>query len=67
METYNDRKLRRSRTNRVLGGVLAGIADYFNLDPVLIRVLYCALSLFTAAFPGILLYIVMLILIPNEE
>lgn len=66
MKTSENKKLRRTRNNRVLGGVLAGIANYFDLDPVLVRVVYCALSIFTAAFPGIFLYILMLILIPAE-
>ncbi|MBQ9201604.1 MAG: PspC domain-containing protein [Bacteroidales bacterium] len=61
------KKLRRSRSNKVLGGILAGIGEYFDLDPVLIRVIYCFLTLFTAAFPGVLMYIVMLILIPADN
>lgn len=61
-----EKKLRRSSTDRVIGGVLAGIGNYFGIDPVLIRVVYCACSVFTAGFPGLLLYILMLILVPQE-
>ena len=62
-----ERKLTRSRKDRMIGGVPGGLAEYLNIDPVLVRVLYCALSLFTAGFPGILLYIIMLILIPEDR
>lgn len=70
MEGNNEpKKLRRSRTNKVLGGILGGIAEYFDLDPVLVRVIYCFLTLFTVVvgFPGVLMYILMLILIPADN
>lgn len=60
------KRLRRS-SDKMLAGVCAGIAEYFDVDPTLIRVLYAALTLFTAAFPGVLLYIVMMILMPNYD
>jgi phage shock protein C len=44
-----------------------GIAEYFDIDPTLIRVAYVVLSLFSAAFPGVLLYIILMILIPNYD
>lgn len=60
------KKLYRS-SNRVLAGVCGGIAEYFSVDPTLIRVLYATLSLFSAGFPGLLLYIILMILIPNYD
>jgi phage shock protein C len=59
--------LRRSRSNRMLGGVVAGLANYFGLDVTLARVLYVVASIMSAAFPGILVYIVLLIVIPMED
>ena len=59
-----EKKLTRS-TNKVLAGVCGGIAEYFDIDPTLVRICYAALSIFTAAFPGVLLYIIMLILMPQ--
>jgi phage shock protein C len=59
-----EKKLKRS-TNKILAGVCGGIAEYFEIDPTLVRICYAALSIFTAAFPGVLLYIVMLILMPQ--
>ena len=58
------KKLYRS-SDRVLAGVCGGIAEYFDVDPTLIRVVYATLSLFSAGFPGILLYIILMILMPN--
>ena len=52
-------------SNRILAGVCGGIAEYFDIDPTLIRVAYVILSLFSVAFPGVLLYIILMILIPN--
>lgn len=60
------KKLYRS-SNRVMAGVCGGIAEYFDIDPTLIRVAYVILSLFSAAFPGVLLYIILMILIPNYD
>ena len=58
------KKLYRS-SNRIMAGVCGGIAEYFDVDPTLIRVVYLILSLFSAGFPGLLLYIILMILMPN--
>jgi phage shock protein C len=58
--------LRRSRSNRMIGGVIAGLAKYFGLDVSLARVLYVLVSILSAAFPGMLVYIIMWVLIPEE-
>ena len=58
------KKLTRS-TNKILGGVCGGIAEYFEIDPTLVRIAYAALSIFSTGFPGLLLYIIMLILMPQ--
>ncbi len=61
-----EKKLLRSQ-NKMLAGVCAGIAEYFDIDPTLVRVLYVVLTLFSAAFPGLLLYIILLLLMPQAE
>lgn len=58
------RKLYRSQTNRMLGGVCGGLAEYFNLDPTLVRVLFVALTVLGGAGP--LIYLAMWIIVPNE-
>ena len=60
------KKLTRS-TNKVLAGVCGGIAEYFEVDPTLIRIAYAALTIFSAGFPGVLLYLVMLLLMPEGK
>ena len=61
------RPLRRSRSDRIIAGVMGGLADYFGVDPTISRVIYVLVSIFSAAFPGILIYILLWILIPSEE
>lgn len=60
-----DKLLRRSATERMIGGVCGGLAEYFDIDPTLVRVAYVLLTLFTA-FSGVLAYIVLLIVMPRE-
>jgi len=60
------KRLFRSRTDSMLGGVCGGIAQYFDLDPTLVRIAYVLLSVLSAAFPGLLVYIILWIVIPQE-
>lgn len=61
-----EKKLRRSR-NSMIAGVCAGIAEYFNLDPTLVRVAYVILSAVSAGFPGLLVYIILILVMPFEQ
>ncbi|HEY3244284.1 MAG TPA: PspC domain-containing protein [Phycisphaerae bacterium] len=61
------RPLRRSVHNRMIAGVCGGLAEYFGMDPTLMRVLYVLLSILSAAFPGTLVYIILWIIIPERE
>jgi phage shock protein C len=58
--------LHRSTSNRMIAGVLGGLAEYFDLDPTLVRAGYVVASIVSAAFPGILVYIVLWMVIPAE-
>jgi phage shock protein C len=58
--------LRRSRRHRMLAGVCGGLADWLGWDPTLLRILYVAVSVCSAAFPGILVYVVLRIVMPRE-
>ena len=60
------KSLRRSRRNRMVGGVVGGLAEYIGMDPALARVLYVLISLFSAAFPGILIYLILWVILPEE-
>jgi phage shock protein C len=61
------RPLRRSRTNRQVAGVIGGLAEYFHMDPTLLRVIYVVGSIVSAAFPGLLVYILLWLLVPEAE
>jgi phage shock protein PspC (stress-responsive transcriptional regulator) len=57
--------LRRSRTDRQIAGVIGGLAEHFRVDSTLLRVIYVVVSVLSAAFPGILVYLLLWILIPQ--
>ena len=61
------RPLRRSRSDRRIAGVVGGLAGYFGMDATLARVLYVVGSIVSVAFPGILVYVIMWVLVPEEE
>jgi phage shock protein C len=58
------RKLYRSKTNRQVAGVCGGLAEHFNIDATLIRVLFVVLAVLGGS--GLLLYVAMWIIIPKE-
>lgn len=60
-------ELKRPIQNRMLAGVCACLAERMDLDPSIVRIGYVLLSLFTAGFPGLLIYIVAWIIIPEEK
>ena len=64
--TDGDGRLRRSRSNKMIAGVIGGLARYFGFDPTMARVLYVILSVVSVAFPGILVYIILWIIMPEE-
>ena len=57
-----DKKLYRSRNNRMIAGVCGGIAEYFNIDPTIIRIIWAILCIYGI---GILAYIIAVIVIPE--
>ncbi len=61
------RKLRRSIENRAIAGVCGGIGDYFDIDPTTVRVVYVLVSVLSVAFPGVLIYLLLWLLIPERE
>jgi phage shock protein PspC (stress-responsive transcriptional regulator) len=62
----NKSKLKRSN-NRVIAGVCAGLAVWLGWDIALVRLLYLIISIFSAGFPGILAYIILWIVMPEEK
>ncbi|MGM9746096.1 MAG: PspC domain-containing protein [Paludibacteraceae bacterium] len=61
-----DKKLTKSN-NKMFAGCCAGIAEYFGWEVTIVRIVYAFLTIFSAGFPGLLLYIVMSIVMPPAE
>lgn len=59
------KRLYKSRNNKMICGVCAGIADYFSIDPSIVRVLWAVLAL--AAGTGVLAYIACAIILPEGD
>jgi phage shock protein PspC (stress-responsive transcriptional regulator) len=59
-----NRKLYRSRSDRMVAGVAGGLAEYLNIDATIVRLLFVFFAL--AGGPGLLVYIVMLLVVPEE-
>jgi phage shock protein C len=57
--------LRRSRRHRLIAGVCGGLAEWLGWDPTLVRVLYVVVSILSAAFPGLLVYVVLWLVMPE--
>lgn len=61
-----ERVLRRSRRDRWIGGVIGGLAEYFGLSSTGLRIIYVIVSILSAAFPGILVYLILWLLMRKE-
>ena len=59
--------LKRSRRNRMIAGVCGGIANSLGWNPTLVRLLYVVISIGSAAFPGILVYVVLWLATPEGD
>ena len=60
------KKLLRSRNDRWLAGICGGIADYFDVDSALVRLVYLLLTFFSAGFPGLMIYLVLWLVMPKD-
>ncbi len=64
--TGKEKKLYRSRRNSSICGVCGGLAEYADVDATLIRVLWVIVTLLSAILPGIIIYFIMCLVMPNE-
>ena len=60
-----EKKRLTKSNNKMLAGVCAGLAEYFEWDPTLVRIGFAVLTICSAAFPGVLLYIIMALVMPE--
>jgi phage shock protein PspC (stress-responsive transcriptional regulator) len=59
--------LHRTTHDRILGGVCGGIARWLGWSPTGVRILYVLISILSAAFPGMLVYLILWIVMPRDE
>jgi phage shock protein PspC (stress-responsive transcriptional regulator) len=59
-------KLHRSTTNRIIAGVCGGFAEWLGWNPTTFRVLFVVVSILSAAFPGLLVYLILWLVMPKD-
>jgi phage shock protein C len=60
------KRLYRSDKNKILAGIFGGLGDYFGVDPVILRVVYIFIAVFTAFIPGIIVYLFAIVIVPRK-
>ncbi len=60
------KRLYRSRTDKVFAGICGGFAEFFNIDPVIVRLGFVLFTLLTGGFPGLLFYMIAIFIVPIE-
>lgn len=61
------RELRRSKQHRMIAGVCGGIADWLGWSPTAVRLIFVAVSVLSIAFPGIIVYLILWIVMPEGD
>lgn len=61
------KKLYKSKTNIVWKGVIGGLGEYFNVDPVFLRIIFIFFVLATGLIPGVITYIIAIFVIPEDN
>ena len=60
------KRLYRSRENKIFGGIIGGIGEYFDVDPTILRLIFVFLILITGIIPAIIVYVVALFIVPKK-
>lgn len=63
----NEKRLTRSSNNKIFLGVLGGLADYIGVDATWVRLIYVLLSVMSTGFPGLLVYVILAIVMPEAK
>ena len=66
MTKKHKKKLYRSTENKIFGGIIGGLGEYFDVDPVLLRVFWVFVLVFTGIIPGAVVYLIALFIIPTK-
>ena len=62
-----EKRLHRSRTEKMIGGVCGGLAEYFNVDPTIVRVIWVALAILPIPGSAILAYLILWVVMPQDS
>ena len=60
------KKLYKSKENKVLTGTIGGVGEFFNVDPTILRIAWVIITIFSGLFPGIIIYILAALIVPNS-
>lgn len=61
------KKIYKSKDNKVISGVIGGVGEYFDIDPVLLRLFWLLVLVLTAFIPGIIAYIIAVLIVPQKD
>lgn len=61
------KKLYRSNTNKVFAGICGGLGEYFEVDPIVIRLFWMLTVILSGVFPGLIAYIIALFIVPKRS
>jgi len=67
MTMVKNKRLYRSKNNRVIAGIFGGLGEYFDVDPVLLRLIWVLVTVFSGFFPGIIVYLLAIFLVPEKK
>ena len=65
MAIMTTKRLFRSENNKIVAGILGGLGEYLDVDPVLLRLLYAAITVFTGVLPGLVVYVLAIVIVPR--
>ena len=60
------KRLYKSKENKVFFGVIGGVGECFNIDPVILRLIWVVVVIFTALVPGVIVYLIASLIVPNK-
>jgi phage shock protein C len=63
----SQKKLYKSKDNRVISGVFGGLGDYFDVDPTVLRLTYLVFVILTGFFPGLVAYVIAVLIVPQRS
>lgn len=66
MRESRHRRLTRSASDRIIGGVFGGFGQYLHISANLLRIIYVILTIMTAIVPGVIIYLILLIIMPPD-